>query len=34
MIASLAVSLLELVRSSDALNILLSDLQAEYDRRR
>ncbi|WP_434633683.1 DUF2721 domain-containing protein [Chromobacterium sp. CV08] len=34
MIASLAVSLLELVRSSDALNILLSDLQAEYDRQR
>ena len=34
MIGSLAVSLLELVRSSDALNILLSDLQAEYERRR
>ncbi|UTH72628.1 DUF2721 domain-containing protein [Chromobacterium sp. IIBBL 290-4] len=33
MIASLAISLIELIRSSDALNILLSDLQAEYDRR-
>ncbi|MDF0605080.1 DUF2721 domain-containing protein [Neisseriaceae bacterium TC5R-5] len=32
MIGSLAISLFELVRSSDALNILLSDLQAEYDR--
>ncbi|WP_293765022.1 DUF2721 domain-containing protein [uncultured Aquitalea sp.] len=31
MIASLAVSLWELVRSSDALNILLSDLEAESE---
>ncbi|OWY38778.1 II family cellulose-binding protein [Xenophilus sp. AP218F] len=34
MLGSLGISLLELLRSSDALNILLSDLQAEYDRRR
>ncbi|WP_043632611.1 DUF2721 domain-containing protein [Chromobacterium haemolyticum] len=34
MICSLAVSLIELLRSSDALNILLSDLQAEYDKHR
>ena len=32
MIASLATSLWELVRSSDALNILLSDLEAESHR--
>ena len=32
MIASLGISLWELVRSSDALNILLSDLEAESHR--
>ena len=34
MISSLAISLLELVRSSDALNILLSDLETESSQQR